>query len=152
MQAISAPITHSSGRRTSDAFFGTASPTSRCSSAETSRNMYIAASTIATRPGIAQPQPCWKTPARIRNSPAKAFDPGTASEMTPTEMMRVARIGRPRAIPPRRDRAPLEVRVSITPASRKRAAETKPWFTICSTEPLSESSFCANTPSAIRLI
>ena len=45
-------------------------PTSWCSTAEIARSMYIAASTIAAAPTTAHAQPCWNTPARIRNSPA----------------------------------------------------------------------------------
>ena len=62
--------TASSPRRRSSAASVTAGPGSWCSTPEISRSMYIAASTIATAPTTAQPQPCWKTPARIRNSPA----------------------------------------------------------------------------------
>ena len=65
--------------------------------------MYIAASTIATAPTTAQPQPCWKTPARIRNSPAKFDESGTASAITPTVIRTVASAGRPRAMPPSSD-------------------------------------------------
>ena len=68
--------------------------------------MYIAASTIATAPITAYIQPCWKTPARIGNSPANADEPGTASAITPIVISTVASAGRPRAIPPRRSKLP----------------------------------------------
>ncbi len=73
----------------------TAGPTSRWSTAEITRSMYMAASTIAAAPIAAQPQPCWKTPARIRNSPAKFDESGTASAITPTVISTVASAGRP---------------------------------------------------------
>src|SRR6185312_4477948 len=75
-------IPSSAGRRSSAASV-TAGPGERCSTAEISRSMYIAASTIAIAPTTAQPQPVEKTPARIRNSPANADEPGTASAMIP---------------------------------------------------------------------
>src|SRR5213592_4330931 len=70
-------VPSSAGRRSSAAE-ETAGATSWWRTAEISRSMYIAASTIATAPTTAQPQPCWKTPARIRNSPANADENGTA--------------------------------------------------------------------------
>ena len=97
--------------------------------------MYIAASTIATAPTTAQPQPCWKTPARIRNSPAKFEESGTASAITPTVIRTVASAGRPRAIPPSRASSPVAVRRSTIPASRNIDIERRPWLTICSTAP-----------------
>src|SRR5262249_19469893 len=71
-QAISGTVTPSSAGRRSSAESETAGPTSRCSTAEIRRRTYIAASTIATAPVTAQPHPRWKTPARMRNSPANA--------------------------------------------------------------------------------
>ena len=63
--------------------------------------MYIAASTIAPAPIAAHHHARWKAPARIRNSPANAAEPGTASEMMPTVIKSVASAGRPFAMPPR---------------------------------------------------
>jgi hypothetical protein len=114
--------------------------------------MYIAARTIAAAPTTAQPQPSPKTPARIRNSPANAVDPGTASAITPVVISSVASAGRPRAIPPSRAKSPVAARRSITPASRKSAPEISPWFTIWSTAPSVPSSFSAKSPIVIRLI
>src|SRR6266849_7236560 len=109
--------------------------------------MYIAASTIAAAPTTAQPQPRWKTPARIRNSPANADDSGTASAMIPVVISTVASTGRPRAIPPRRPSSPVVVRRSTIPASRNSVVEISPWLTICSTEPVSPRSLTAKTPN-----
>ena len=97
--------------------------------------MYIAASTMATAPTTAQPQPCWNTPARMRNSPANDVESGTASEITPVVRISVASAGRPRAMPPSRRNSPVEVRRSTMPASRNSAAEKSAWLTICSTAP-----------------
>src|SRR5581483_11702779 len=90
----------SSPTRRSSALSLTAGPTSWWSTAEIARSMYIAASTIAAAPITAQIQPCWNTPARMRNSPANVVESGTASEITPTIITTVASAGRPRAIPP----------------------------------------------------
>ena len=48
----------------------TVEPRASCRTAEISRSMYIAASTIAPAPIAAHHQARWKTPARMRNSPA----------------------------------------------------------------------------------
>src|SRR5262249_8056575 len=69
---------------------------SRWSTAEISRSMYMAAKTIATAPSTVQAHPWTKTPSRIRNSPANAPEPGTASPMIPVVIRMVARAGRPR--------------------------------------------------------
>ena len=98
--------------------------------------MYIAARTIAAAPTTAQPQPSRYTPARTRNSPAKATDPGTASAMIPVVISTVASAGRPRAIPPRPLKALVPVRTSTIPASRKSDAETRPCATDCRIAPL----------------
>src|SRR6185437_9635634 len=74
--ATSGTTTASSPTRRSRAESLTAEPTSSCSTAEMMRSMYMAASTIATAPTTAQPQPCWKTPARMRNSPANDVESG----------------------------------------------------------------------------
>ena len=93
--ATSGTTTPSSAGRRSSAASETAGPTSRCRTAEISRSMYMAASTIATAPTTAQPQPCWKTPARMRNSPAKAVENGTASAIIPVVISTVASNGPP---------------------------------------------------------
>jgi hypothetical protein len=108
--------------------------------------MYIAASTIAIAPTTAQPHPLSKTPVRMRNSPAKAVEPGTASAMMPVIMSTVARTGRPRAMPPNRSKLPVPVRASTRPASRKRVRDSSPWFTIWSRAPFQPAMFVANTP------
>ena len=114
--------------------------------------MYIAASTIPVAPATAQPQPVPKTPSRIRNSPANADEPGTASAMIPVTMSIVASTGRPRAMPPSRSKLPVEVRRSIVPASRKSAAEISPWLTDCSTAPLIPAVLTEKIPIVIRPI
>ena len=111
--------------------------------------MYIAASTIAPAPIADHHQARWKTPARMRNSPAKFADPGTASEITPSVISSVASAGRPRAIPPSSRNSPVVVRRSTTPAMRKSEAETSPCATICSTAPSRPRSVPANSPSVI---
>ena len=116
-------------------------PTSWWRTPEIARSMYIAASTIAAAPITAQAQPCWKTPARIRNSPAKDVESGTASEMMPIVITIVASAGRPRAIPPSCEKRPVDVRRSTMPASRKRVVEMSAWLTICSTAPSKPRSF-----------
>ena len=83
--------------------------------AEISRSMYMAASTMATAPTTAQPQPMSKMPLRTRNSAANALEPGTASAMTPVVIRIVASTGRPRAMPPSRRSSPVLVRRSIAP-------------------------------------
>ena len=103
----------SAGRRSSAAS-DTAGPGERWSTAEISRSMYIAASTIATAPTTDHPQPRRKTPARIRNSPANEVESGTASAMMPVVMITVASAGRPRAMPPSSANSPVEVRRSTT--------------------------------------
>ena len=92
------------------------------------------------------------TPARIRNSPAKLADSGTASAMMPVVMTSVASAGRPRAMPPSCAKTPVPVRRSTEPASRKSAAETSPWLTDWSTAPSTPRSFAAKRPSVIRPI
>ena len=82
---MSGTSTASSTSRRSRASLLTALPSRSWSTAEISRSMYIAASTIAIAPTTAQPHPVSKTPVRIRNSPAKAVDPGTASAMMPVD-------------------------------------------------------------------
>ena len=114
--------------------------------------MYIAASTIAAAPITAQAQPCWKTPARIRNSPAKFDESGTASAITPTVIRIVASAGRPRAIPPSRASSPVATRRSTIPASRNIVIESRPWLTICSTAPSKPRLLAANRPNTIRPI
>ena len=114
--------------------------------------MSSAASTIATAPLTAQAQPCWNTPARIRNSPAKLDDSGTASAMIPVVINTVASAGRPRAIPPSKTSSPVAVRRSTIPASRKSVIEISPWLTICSTAPLKPRSLAANSPYVISPI
>src|SRR5512132_3926312 len=148
----SGTTTASSAGRRSSASSDTAAPTFSCSTAEIRRSMYIAASTIPLAPTTAQPQPALKIPARIRNSPANAVEPGTASAMTPKAISTVARAGRPRAIPPSRAKSPVAARRSIAPATRKSAAERSPWFTICRTAPERPRSFIAKSPIVIRLI
>ena len=128
-------MTASSPSRRSSAESGTAGPTSWCSTPEIARSMYIAASTIPAAPTTAQPQPCWKTPARIRNSPANEVESGTASEMTPIVSTSVASAGRPRAMPPSSRNSPVDVRRSTIPAIRNSVAEMSAWLTICSTAP-----------------
>ena len=144
-------IPSSAGRRSS-ATSGTAGPGSLCSTAEIRRSMYIAASTIPAAPTTDQPQPVLKTPARIRNSPANADEPGTASAMIPVTMIIVASAGLPRAMPPSRSRLPVEVRRSIVPASRKSEAESSPWLTACRIEPLTPRPPLAKTPIVISPI
>src|SRR5664279_478632 len=124
----------SPGRRSS-ASSRTVEPRDWCSTAEMSRSMYIAPSTIATAPITAHHHARWYAPARIRNSPANAAEPGTASEMTPTVMSSVASAGRPRAMPPSSANSPVVVRRSTTPAMRKSEVEMNPCATICSTAP-----------------
>jgi hypothetical protein len=114
--------------------------------------MYMAASTIPSAPTTAQPQPVPKIPARIRNSPANAVEPGTASAMMPVAMSTVARAGRPRAIPPSRSKLPVEVRLSIVPATRNRVAERIPWLTDCKIAPLTPAMLNAKIPIVIRPI
>ena len=114
------------------------------------RSMYIAASTIAPAPIAAHHHARWNEPARMRNSPANAADPGTASEMTPIVIRSVASAGRPRAIPPSSANWSVVVRRSTVPASRKSEAETSPCATICSTAPSYPSVVPENSPSAIR--
>src|SRR5689334_9088164 len=145
-------VTPSSAGRRSSAESDTAGPTSRCSTAETRRSTYMAASTIARAPATDHPQPRWKTPARIRNSPANADDNGTASAITPAVSRTVASAGRPRAIPPSRPSSPVSARRSTIPASRNSVAEIKPWLTICSTEPSRPRSFTAKMPIVISPI
>ena len=149
-QSTSGTTIASSPRRRSSALSLTAGPTSWCRTAEIARSMYIAASTIAPAPITAQTQPCWKTPARIRNSPANVVESGTASEMTPTAMITVASAGRPRAMPPSSANSPrVPVRRSTIPAIRNSDDETSAWLTICSTAPSKPSVFDANSPSTI---
>src|SRR4051794_1227618 len=119
------------------------------STAEISRSMYIAASTIAAAPITAHHQCRWNAPARMRNSPANDAEPGTAREITPTVMSSVASAGRPFAIPPSSANWSVVVRRSIVPASRKSAVETRPCATICSTAPSKPRSVPANRPMAI---
>ena len=114
--------------------------------------MYIAASTIATAPITAQIHPCWKTPARMRNSPANAVEPGTAKAMIPIVISSVASAGRPRAMPPKRDSSPVAVRRSIPPASRKSVAEISPWLTDWRIAPSKPRLFAAKRPSTISPI
>ena len=114
--------------------------------------MYIAASTIAAAPTTAQPQPTSYTPARIRNSPAKLTEPGTARAMIPVVISSVASAGRPRAIPPRAAKALVPVRVSTMPASRKSVAETSPCATDWRIAPSIPSSFREKRPSTISPI
>src|SRR5947208_682095 len=106
-------------------------------------------SVIATAPTTEYPQPRVNTPARISNSPANADEPGTANPMIPVVIRTVARIGRPRANPPRRANSPVAARRSIPPASRKSEAVISPWLIICSTAPLSPRSLTENTPNVI---
>src|SRR4029453_5149537 len=148
--ARSGTITVSSAGRRSSAASETDGPGLRCSTAEISRSMYIAASPIAAAPTLAYPEPVRKTPARIANSPANAAEPGTASAITPVVISTVASAGLPRAIPPRPPSSPVVVRRSIAPARRKSVAEMRPWLTICSTAPLSPRSLTAKRPSVIR--
>src|SRR5581483_11786455 len=151
-RATSGTTTASSAPRRSSAASVTAGPGSSCSTAEIRRSMYIAARTIATAPTTAQPHPCWKTPARIRNSPAKLDERGTASATIPVVIRTVASAGRPRAIPPSSASSPVAARRSTMPASRKSVVEIRPWFTICSTEPSKPRSFAAKSPYVIRPI
>src|SRR5581483_6270068 len=111
-QATSGTTIASSAPRRSSAAGVTAGPGSTCSTAEISRSMYRAASTIAAAPTTAQPQPWRKTPARIRNSPAKLEESGTASAITPVVISTVASAGRPRAIPPSSASSPVAARRS----------------------------------------
>src|SRR6185503_14849127 len=108
----------SSSGRTSGASSRTSRPRAVWSTAEITRSMYIAARTMPAAPATAQPQATPYTPARIRNSPANAQEPGTASAMIPVVISRVARTGRPRAIPPRPAKALVPVRISTMPARR----------------------------------
>src|SRR3954447_6950970 len=151
-QARSGTVTPSSAGRRSSAASVTEAPISRCSTAEINRSMYIAASTIATAPTTDQPQPRRNTPARMRNSPANAPENGTARPMMPVAISTVARAGRPPALPPMRARSPVVARRSTMPASRKSVADTRPWFTICRTDPLRPRSLTANSPIVIRPI
>src|SRR6266516_1931518 len=151
-QASSGTIAPSSAGLRSSASGVTAGPGSRCRTAEISRSMYMAASTIATAPTTEYPQPRVKTPARISNSPANADEPGTASPMIPVVIRTVARIGRPRAKPPSRENSPVVARRSIPPASRNSEAVIRPWLTICSTAPFSPRSLTAKTPNVINPI
>src|SRR5581483_2176432 len=149
-QRISGTTTASSPGRRSSALSGTAGPTSWWRTAEIARSMYIAASTIATPPTTAQPHPWRKTPARIRNSPAKELESGTASEMIPIVITTVASAGRPRAIPPSSRNSPVDVRRSTMPATRNSVAEISAWLTIWSTAPSNPRSLKAKIPSTIR--
>ena len=72
--------------------------------------------------------------------------------MIPVVMKRVASAGRLRAIPPRRESSPVEVRRSTIPASRKSVSEISPWLTICSTAPSKPRSFAAKSPNVISPI
>ena len=90
--------------------------------AEISRSMYMAASTIAIAPTTAQPQPMSKMPSDEELG-REALEPGTASAITPVVIRIVASTGRPQAMPPRSRSSPVLVRRSIAPASRKSAAE-----------------------------
>ena len=112
--------------------------------------MYIAASTIAPAPIAAHHQARWNAPARIRNSPANVAEPGTASEMIPTVMNKVASAGRPLAIPPSSANSPVVDRRSIVPASRKSDVDTSPCATICSTAPSKPRFVPEKSPIAIR--
>ncbi len=112
----------------------------------------MAASTIATAPTTAQPQPRVKIPLRIRNSPANALDPGTARAMTPAVMSDGGENGAARAIPPRSPRSPVAARRSTAPARRNREAEMRPWVTICRSAPESPESLTAKRPMTIRFI
>ncbi len=97
--------------------------------------MYIAASTIPVAPSTAHHHARWYAPPRIRNSPANAAEPGTASEITPVAISSVASAGRPRAMPPRNANWSLVVRRSIVPAMRNSDTEMSPCAIICSTAP-----------------
>ena len=110
----------SAGRRSS-ASAGTAGPTFSCRTAEISRSMYIAASTMATAPTTAQPQPTSKTPLRTRNSAAKAVEPGTASAITPVAIRIVASIGPP----PRHPAQPGELAGRRAALDRSREEEER---------------------------
>src|SRR5205823_1239217 len=122
-QATSGTRIPSSAGRRSSALSETDGPGLWWSTAEISRSVYIAASTIATAPTTDQPQPTGKTPVRIMNSPANAVEPGTASAITPVAISIVASAGRPFAIPPSRRSSPVAARRSTEPASMKSVAE-----------------------------
>ena len=111
--------------------------------------MYIAASTMPVAPSAAHHQARWNAPARIRNSPANAAEPGTASEITPTVSSSAASAGRPRAMPPSSRNSPVVVRRSTAPAIRKSEAETSPCATICRTAPSKPRFVPEKSPSAI---
>src|SRR6185437_11541241 len=68
--ATSGTTSASSPGRRSSASLETVEPRASCRTAEISRSMYIAASTIAPAPIADHHQARWKTPARMRNSPA----------------------------------------------------------------------------------
>src|SRR5262249_44609473 len=93
----SGTMSASSPGRRSSAASETVEPRASCRTAEIKRSMYIAASTIAPAPITAQNHARWKTPARMRNSPANIEEPGTASEITPTVISSVASAGLPLA-------------------------------------------------------
>jgi hypothetical protein len=112
----------------------------------------MAASTMAAAPIAAKPQPWRKTPTRMRNSPAKFVDPGTASVNMPAAMSTVARIGRPFAAPPSRTNSPVPYSFSTKPASRNITADTSPWLTEWSTAPSSPVVEAEKIPRVIRLI
>src|SRR5579871_1212042 len=147
--ATSGATRASSAGRTSMTASETVDPRASWRTAEMSRSMYIAASTIAPAPIAAHHQPRWKTPARMRNSPAKFADPGTASEITPSVMSSVESTGRPFAIPPSSANSPVVVRRSTTPATRKSEVDTSPCATICRTPPSRPSVEPEKSPSAM---
>jgi len=116
-------------------------PDALVSTAEIRRSVYIAARTIAIAPTTDHAQRSRRRRSGIKNSPANAVEPGTASMMTPSVISTVARAGRPRAMPPSRSNLPVPVRSSTRPASMNIAVEISPWLTICSTAPLKPARF-----------
>jgi hypothetical protein len=117
-----------------------------------SRSTYIAASTIAPATITLQPQPWAYTPVRIRNSPAKVTEPGTASATIPSVISAVASAGRPFAIPPSRTSSPVVVRRSTVAASRNIPPETSAWATDCRIAPAIPASLAAKRPMVMSPI
>ena len=141
----------SAGRRSSAASV-TAEPRSRCSTAEISRSMYIAASTIAIAPMTPYSQPVLE-------------DAGEDEELAGERAGARHRQGDdPRGHQHGREHGSafghaaqegevVRRRAALTlAASRNRAAEMSPWLTICSTAPSKPSEFPAKSPSVISPI
>ena len=111
------------------------------------------ASTIEPAPITAQAQPCWKTPARIRNSPAK-FDRERHGERDHPDRHQRGRERGPAArhAAEQRELAGRGAPLDHPGEQEQRHAEIRPWLTIWSTAPSKPRSLPAKRPNVIRPI